>query len=292
MIRIHPIRTGMVKVKRAQQERRKGGLLRTLTDGDWTEWLPIHAWLIEHPEGPILVDTGETARAAGKGYFPSWHPYFRRAVRTRVKPEDEIGPRLRDLGVEPDDIVTVILTHLHTDHAGGVRYFPKSRFIASRAEIRRAQGFLGQLRGYLPQHWPSWFHPRPSPMDQVRKIGPFSPCSPVTSDGTVTILPTEGHTPGHISVLVSTSDARYLLAGDTSYTQDLLIEGVPDGVSPSPTQARRTLSRILALASVRPLVYLPSHDPRAEDRLRDVEPIPRATAAGALLTNFAATVSS
>ena len=95
-------------------------------DREWTEPLPIYAWLIEHPEGLIVVDTGETARAGEPGYFPRWHPYFKLAVREWVQPEDEIGPRLRALGFSPDDVRWVILTHLHTDHAGGLAHFPRS----------------------------------------------------------------------------------------------------------------------------------------------------------------------
>ena len=65
MATIHAIRTGLVKVKLAQMEGRGKGLARTvhvLTDDEWSDWLPIYAWVIDHPEGIIVVDTGETAR--------------------------------------------------------------------------------------------------------------------------------------------------------------------------------------------------------------------------------------
>jgi N-acyl homoserine lactone hydrolase len=61
----------------------------------------------------------------------------------------------------------------------------------------------------------------------------------------------------------------FLLAGDTSYNQRLLVAGTVDGVSPDPRVARSTLQRILALAHERPLVYLPSHDPDSATRLAD-----------------------
>jgi glyoxylase-like metal-dependent hydrolase (beta-lactamase superfamily II) len=80
---------------------------------------------------------------------------------------------------------------------------------------------------------------------------------------------------------------RYFIAGDTSYSQTALLNQNPDGVSPSALAARRTLKRILALASTRPLAYLPSHDPEAIERLENREPIPGAQAAGALLTGHA-----
>jgi glyoxylase-like metal-dependent hydrolase (beta-lactamase superfamily II) len=59
----------------------------------------------------------------------------------------------------------------------------------------------------------------------------------------------------------------YLIAGDTSYNQRLLVEGKVDGVSPDVEVSRQTLIRIRALAKERPLVYLPSHDPESEQRL-------------------------
>jgi glyoxylase-like metal-dependent hydrolase (beta-lactamase superfamily II) len=232
----------------------------------------------------FLVDTGETARAREGGYFPSWHPYFRWALRTRVKLDDEVGPQLRGMGFEPRDVGTVILTHLHTDHVGGIRYFPESRFLASPGEVRRATGFAGRLRGYLPQHWPPWFSPTSPASDRVLKIGPFYPCFPITSDGAVAILPTKGHTPHHISVLVTTPEMRFLLAGDTSYTQAALLRRHPDGVSPTPVSAQATLHKILVLASGRPLVYLPSHDPEAAWRLENRKPLPGARALGALMS--------
>jgi hypothetical protein len=73
-MRIHAIQTGTVTVKARQREGNGPGPLRlinTLRDDRWTDPLPILAWVIEHPEGLIVVDTGETARAAQPGYFPS-----------------------------------------------------------------------------------------------------------------------------------------------------------------------------------------------------------------------------
>ena len=92
-----------------------------------------------------------------------------------------------------------------------------------------------------------------------------------TSRGDVVIIPTPGHTPHHVSVAVL-GDVSFLLAGDTSYNESLLLAGKVDGVSPNPGVARQTHAKILSLAAERPLVYLPSHDPNAERRLREKTP--------------------
>ena len=60
-----------------------------------------------------------------------------------------------------------------------------------------------------------------------------------------------------------------ILAGDTSYSESLLIKRTPDGVSPRAGVVIDTMDRILGLADSRPLVYLPTHDPESVDRLTE-----------------------
>ena len=271
-MKIHAVQTGTVRVKASQRVGRGRGPLRqvnVLLDGTWTEPLPIYAWAVETPEGVILVDTGETARTSEPDYFPRWHPYFRLAVRLDVTPEQEVGPQLLKLGIRPEDVRTVILTHLHTDHAGGLHHFPRSEILVSDEELRLAKGFAGQLRGYLPNRWPEWFAPR-SIVFEPTSLGSFDRSQRVTSDGTVVIVPTPGHTPGHVSVIAVDGDISYFLAGDTTYTQQSLVEGRVDGVSPSEAVSLRTMQTIVQYARNQPTVYLPTHDPGSEDRLANV----------------------
>jgi len=80
-------------------------------------------------------------------------------------------------------------------------------------------------------------------------------------------VPTLGYTPGHVSVVVNTEDIIFFLAGDTSYSQRLLLRRTPDDISPRASVTLDTMDRILRLANSRPLVYLPTHDPESVDRL-------------------------
>jgi glyoxylase-like metal-dependent hydrolase (beta-lactamase superfamily II) len=271
MTTIHAIRTGLVQVRRPQMAARGGNaaarLGHMLFDPDWSDWLPIYTWLIEHDEGVILVDTGETARVHERGYHPRWHPFYRRAARFAVAPEEEIGPQLRARGIGPRDVRQVVITHLHTDHAGGLAHVPGARVWVARGEYSRATGIGGRVQGYLPHRWPKWWQPGFIAFE-ARRLGPFAQAMPLTRRGDVLVVPTPGHTADHVSVVVC-GDVSHFLAGDTSYTQDLLLAGRVDGVSPDPRVTRRTHEQILGLAAERPLVYLPSHDPDGAVRLEN-----------------------
>src|SRR5580704_16618680 len=79
MFRIHAVQTGRVQVKQTQLIGHGQGLRRRLAplfDAEWSDWLPVYAYAIEHPEGVILVDTGANA---GLLRLPRWHPYFQMA---------------------------------------------------------------------------------------------------------------------------------------------------------------------------------------------------------------------
>ena len=270
---IHAIQTGTVAVKSKQLQGRGTGALRlinTLRDSEWTQPLPIYAWVIEHPEGIIVVDTGETARATQPGYFPSWHPYYRLGLREFVKPEQEIGPRLSEIGISPKDVRWVVMTHLHTDHAGGLSHFPDSEILVSLTEYQIARGTAGRMRGYLNQHWPDWFSPRLITWEPTA-VGSFPKSLTLTSAGDVHLVPTPGHTPGHLSVVLEKNNRIYFFAGDVSYTEQLMSQQKVDGVAPDVPTAQQTLKRVRRYVQQTHAVYLPSHDPESARRLESAD---------------------
>ena len=265
-MRIHAIQTGRVRIKQAQIEGRGGGLVRRLQpilSPDWADWVPVYAFAIEHPEGVIVVDTGAAAHLKS---LPRSHPYFQFSVRFDIMPEQEIGPQLRNLGIGARDVKTVVLTHCHIDHDGGLGHFPHSRIFADRDEIAHTAGIAGAIRGYLPTRWPTWFDPQPLAWRPLRG-GAFGRLASITKAGDVTAVPTPGHTPNHLSVVVRDGDRQIFLAGDASYLEATMLRGALDGVSPNEVQARATLAAIRDLCRQGPTVYLPAHDPQAAERL-------------------------
>jgi glyoxylase-like metal-dependent hydrolase (beta-lactamase superfamily II) len=264
---IHAIQTGWVRIKTAQVEGRGRGLRRRLaifTDRNWTAWLPSYTWVIDHPEGVIVVDTGQGTHLVETG--KSLHPYMRWEVVFRIERDEEIGPQLRALGVGPRDVKQVVLTHFHADHDGGLAHFPQSEILVSRGELRTARGWMGRVRGYLPDRWPSWFDPVPLDL-APEPYGPFARSKRLTNAGDVVAVATPGHTANHISVVVEDEGITYFLAGDTSYNERLMLAGQVDGVSADDEVAGATLYAIRQLARDRPTVYLPTHDMESAVRL-------------------------
>ncbi len=148
-MKIHAIQTGSVRIKTAQVEGQGHGLSRRLAifaDRDWTDWLPTYAWVIDHPEGIIVVDTGQGAHLLESD--KSLHPYIRWEVAFRIEREQEIGPQLRALGIGPRDVKRVVLTHLHMDHDGGLAHFPNTEgeCSAGYAAIFRSDGRHGSTQ--------------------------------------------------------------------------------------------------------------------------------------------------
>jgi N-acyl homoserine lactone hydrolase len=272
-MRVHAIQTGRVRIKASQIVGHGHGLKRRLAplvDSEWSDWLPVNAYAIEHRDGVILVDTGMSSRLKSE---PPWHPFFRFGVRFDIEPEQEAGPQLRAIGIRSADVRQIVLTHLHVDHDGGLTAFPASEIVASPGELKRASGIAGRMLGYLPQRWPKGFDPRPLVLDGG-PYGPFARSKRLVADGSIVAVATPGHTPDHLSVIVNDGDVSVFIAGDASYSEATMLMGAIDGVSEDEAQAAATLAAIKAFAAARPTIYLPAHDAGAARRLAESRPAP------------------
>jgi glyoxylase-like metal-dependent hydrolase (beta-lactamase superfamily II) len=258
MAKITPLTTGFVSIVHAQRRGEGTGLARRLAmfrDTRFTDPLPIHAWAIEHRDGVLLVDTGETEEARDQ-----------RFARFAVGREDEIDCALVAASVGPVD--AVVLTHLHGDHMDGLARLNGAPVLVAEPELRAARRLGARVtRAALRQPLPRPFAPRPFTFEGPA-IGGFARSHPLSADGTVHAVPAPGHTPGHTAILVDQGDHHVLLCGDAAYEQSQIVDRQPDGVAPDPAVALATIDAILAHARRHPTIVLPSHDPDSVARLK------------------------
>jgi glyoxylase-like metal-dependent hydrolase (beta-lactamase superfamily II) len=257
-VRIHALSTGAVRVKAAFLHARSGPTrqLRLFTPGSFSRPLPIHVWLIEHDGQRILVDTGETATVNDVPF-----------ARFAVHPHDELPYALELIGLQPGDIDLAVVTHMHGDHIDGAVHLPRPVLVHDR-EWDYAHALVSRIfQRVLRQPLPQGIDFQPMTLDGG-PFGAFGATRPLTADGRVMVVPTPGHTPGHVSVICIDDEGRHLLlAGDASDTLEQLRARRPDAIAPDPKVHVATLDRILAHGREHPTVYLPSHDPDSARRL-------------------------
>jgi len=172
--------------------------------GDISRWSPgvnvgqsmdfvDNCYLIHHAQGWLLWDTGvaDAIAAMPDGQAPA-DP---RATHWR-RPKT-LASELEGLGVKPADIKYVAVSHTHPDHVGNIKMFPQSTVLAQRAEYDWPTPFGRTLQAVA------------SPVNKLE--GDHD----VFGDGSVTIIATPGHTPGHQSLLVKLPKTGALvLSGD------------------------------------------------------------------------------
>jgi len=261
-IKVHCLTLGFVKVKRSHKNPGLG-MSQILLDPFWTEWLPIHSWVIEHSEGIIVIDTGENVMAKQKNYYaPDGMTGFvnRKILKFNIERSWEIDEQLKKINIHPDDVSKVILTHLHLDHTDGLKYFPKSEILVSKIEWNHPFGAM-------PQTFPKWLRPNKIEFNERHSI--FAGIKNVTQDGKVFCLSTPGHANGHMSVGLRVENMTYFFAGDTSFTQDQLLCKKVAGICLKKRVAKTTLTEIINYAKNQDLIYLPSHDPESQLRFKN-----------------------
>lgn len=203
-ITVHAVRCGWIKYRNAHIHSKLGPYL-VLLDPTWIDWAPVFAWVIEHPEGILLIDTGLTEKALGpdlmKGGMVGW--LNRTLAKANFSGESDIQTQLGRLGISRGEVRWVALTHLHLDHASGIEYFPDAEFLVPYLEYVRPYGAVESA-------YPAWF--KPSLITHVDEIGGvFETGHVLTKAGDVILVSTPGHTYNHQSVILKTKEGSLFL---------------------------------------------------------------------------------
>jgi glyoxylase-like metal-dependent hydrolase (beta-lactamase superfamily II) len=245
-----------------------------LTSRKWTGPRPINAYVIEHREGVILFDTGQDrASVTDPHYFPGGFTrvLYDRLARFEITPEETLSGGLSRLGYAVGDVHTAILSHLHQDHIGGLSELVNSDIIVSEREWETLSSPRPELRGLMTRHIDlpglRWNRVTPTPSNDP-DLASFGASHDLFGDGSMVLVPTPGHTPGSLSLLVRQAGSPPLLmVGDLTYDIHEFEKGHVPGVG-SRRRLRASAAMVKALRKKMPdLVILPAHDPGAAGRL-------------------------
>ncbi|HZP42249.1 MAG TPA: N-acyl homoserine lactonase family protein [Candidatus Binatia bacterium] len=174
--------------------------------------VPVPAFLIEHPRGRVLFDSGmhpdlQTDARARIGWLAD---YFRPTYQAG----EDVAGRLTALGIDPASIRMLINSHLHFDHTGGNALLPNAELVVQRDEWEAGRDAdLQAQNAYDPKDY-----------DTGQPVRLVDGEHDVFGDGSVVCVPTFGHTPGHQSLRVRTPAGEVVLTSDACYLRRTLEE--------------------------------------------------------------------
>jgi glyoxylase-like metal-dependent hydrolase (beta-lactamase superfamily II) len=213
--------------------------------------IPVPTFLITHPKGNILVDTGLHKQIAIDP-VSQWGAAKTALLSPNVKPDDNVVSQLHKLGIAPEDIRYVINTHLHLDHCGCNQHFPKATFLVQKDELRTA-------------FWPEVFQRASyyrADFDHALRYEDLDGDYDVYGDGVVCTLRSPGHTQGHQSVVVNLPhDGMFVLTGDSCYMMENIEQLVVPGIVWNCEEAIKSIKKLRYLRDNKGAFIITGHDP-------------------------------
>jgi len=249
-------------------------MLWMLTSTKWAAPRPINVFVIEHKDGLVLLDTGQDrSSVTDPGYFPAGvtGAMYRRTARASIPADQTLTAGLDRLGYAPSDVSHVVLSHLHQDHIGGLAQFAHAPICVSQAEWDTLEAPRAELAGLMRRHIDlpglRWTRVTPEPTSDPA-LRPFTAAHDLFGDGSLVLIPTPGHTPGSLTLVVRRPGRPPLaLVGDLTLEADLLARGHVPGAG-SRKQLQETTAMMNELRrNLGGLAVLATHDPAAQGLL-------------------------
>lgn len=204
-------------------------------------------YLIRHPRGTMLWDTGIDDKVAEtKGGVTDPRTGIRLSVKTPLR--EQLGA----LQLAPADVQYVAFSHLHVDHAGNANLFPASTWILNRRELASATATPA----------PTGVDPALFSAYRTAKIQLLDGEADVFGDGSVKIVPTPGHTPGHQSLVLRLRRAgTVVISGDLCHTRDNWVHHRTPPFNTDREETVRSMERLGKLIDATHAHFVVQHEP-------------------------------
>lgn len=198
--------------------------------------VPVSMYIIEHPRGLVLYDTGNADDVSDGKCDAYWGAALCAAVIPDQTRDQVIDRWLIKFGYSVDQVTHVIYSHFHLDHAGNIELFPNAIHVVQKEELKTAW-------------WPEKWQTGPfvlKDFDETRDFnfmelrGDFD----LFADGSIVILDSKGHTQGHQSVLVRLpKTGSLILGGDAVYTPENEAGTIP-GITWNVYESMESINRL------------------------------------------------
>jgi len=217
--------------------------------------IPVTFFVLRHGDDWVAFDTGDNAMCA-KDPVAYWGEAVTSAYYPVMADYEEFKVQIKKLGLTPEKLKAVVLSHGHLDHAGAIDNFKGTDvpiyLQAKEIETIKNAVASGKKTAYIPDDF--------KVMSQLN-IKPLNGIFDVFGDGTIIAFPTPGHTEGHQSLAVKNYDGKQLiLCADAMYTLENMADAIPPGLAWDIPQANEALT-IFKVMSMTGLEVVPSHDP-------------------------------
>jgi N-acyl homoserine lactone hydrolase len=200
--------------------------------------IPINMWVIDHPKGLVVFDTGNNAAVSDGACKKYWDGGMCDLLKPSQKREDVIDAQLKKLGFSPDQVKAVITSHAHLDHIGNIKLFPKAVHVIQKKELYQAW-------------WPEKFQRGPAfvmgdfdgparDFNYLELDGDYD----LFGDGSITIISSPGHTLGHQSVRVKLASGQTMLMAQDAIWFKENLEGYPAGLNYSVKDYNNSINRL------------------------------------------------
>lgn len=227
--------------------------------------IPVGFYVIQHPKGNVLFDTGNNDKIiTDPGY---WGDAFN-SLKPVNTPDIAIDVQLKKIGLSPDDIKYVVVSHMHLDHGGNVAKFPNSTLIIQRDEIYYAmfpdEPFTGP---FIPGD--AWALRAPTGSgkpNSMKMVILEQQDFDIFGDGSVVVKAARGHTKGHQMMLVRLPKAGpTILTGDNVYFRENVEKSIPPNLvlAYDPAGIMRAYEWIRYMMATENADFFTAHDPDA-----------------------------
>lgn len=201
--------------------------------------VPVPAWLIEHDKGLAVFDTGlgvpaATALNGMKG------------VAAEFDALADVGARLRAAGFDPGAVKWILNSHLHSDHSGGNAALPNATVVVQAPELDAARAGGEAYEGGV--------------FDAGHPVLKLHGEHDLFGDGSVTLFPTPGHTPGHQSARIKLESGPVVLTGDCCYMRRTMDDLALPRITADPETHLKSIKALRAMRDSGDRIFY-GHDP-------------------------------